>query len=66
MLNNSEEVITFEDRAAKTPGAQIGVRVAFDAPGAVRIRYTWSAQCGLYVALSGDHCSRWIGFAGGD
>ena len=44
----------------KTPGAQIGVRVAFVAPGADGNRYTWSARCGLYVALSGDCCSRWI------
>ena len=29
----------------KTPGAQISVRESFAAPGAVRISYTWSAQC---------------------
>ena len=66
MRNNSEEVITFEARAAKTPGAEISVIVAFDAPSAVRIRYTGSVRCGLQASLSGDYCSRWIGFAGGD
>ena len=40
---------------AKTPGAQIGVRVAFGVPGAARFCYTWRAQFALQVSQSGNH-----------